>query len=90
MKHGDTVAVCYDGKYSRRVAGLVVKGRKGHHVLVRFNLEGETVEAWFRARRRGKRKYYAGWLRHDDAFMPLLFPQVPGDYFAVYKWRHHQ
>lgn len=50
MKTGQKVAVCHDGKYSRRILGEIVKTRNGHHIKVRFpNPEtGFPVEFWAR------------------------------------------
>lgn len=36
MKRGDKVFVCHDGKYGRRVVGVVTKTRNGHHIEVEF------------------------------------------------------
>lgn len=62
MKRGDSVAVCHDGKWGRRVQGEVVATRKGHHLKVRFPHpdDGTPVEFWAR-RRPGRRVYFAGW-----------------------------
>lgn len=97
MKYGNKVAVCYDGKLSRSVEGMVTKTRNGHHIKVRFPLwaeeEEKIVECWFRVKRSWKKrvKYYAGYVRHENAFMPKLAgwlgQEIPGDYYAVYKWR---
>ena len=38
VKRGDTVAVCYDGKWARREKGVVVKTHNGHHITVQFKL----------------------------------------------------
>lgn len=49
MKTGQVVAVCQDGKYSRRVKGEVIASKKGSKILVRFphpEIEGESVEFW--------------------------------------------
>jgi len=57
MKRGTIVAVCHDGKWGRRVKGVVVATRQGHHIKVRFdNPDNETpdapaqVEFWARVR----------------------------------------
>ena len=50
MKRGAKVAVCHDGKWSRRVEGVVVGTRRGHHIRVSFHHPGTdaTVEFWAR------------------------------------------
>lgn len=51
MKIGQTVAVCHDGKWGRRVKGEVVSTRHGNRILVKFqhpNNEEVTVHLWAR------------------------------------------
>jgi hypothetical protein len=93
MKRGNTVAVCYDGKWGRRVKGEVIATCKGHKILVRFpewGKEHKIIEHWFKVKRRkikygGPRKYFAGWVPVERSLMQILFG-VPGDWYAVYKW----
>lgn len=70
MKRGDIVAVCYDGKWGRRVRGEVLATRQCSRILVRFESYAESaiVEHWFKLCNRktkygGKRKYYGGYAR---------------------------
>lgn len=97
MKRGMKVAVCYDGKYGRRVPGIVTATRRGHHIKVRFipyaSEDNTEVESWFRIKRskcNGQRKYFGGWARYENALMPMLFTMfgatAPGDYYTVHKW----
>lgn len=53
MKRGTIVAVCQDGKWSRRVKGEVIATRQGHHIKVRFPHPdtNEPVEFWARKSR---------------------------------------
>lgn len=52
MKRGTVVAVCHDGKWGRRVQGVVIATRQGHHIQVRFPHPetGAPVEFWARRR----------------------------------------
>lgn len=93
MKRGAKVAVCHDGKWGRRVEGVVVQTRNGHHIKVRFqDLDGEPVEFWARKHPairywrkpngssvtwRKRAAYFAGWAE-SEYFCP---------WFAVYKWK---
>lgn len=103
MKRGQKVAVCYDGKWGRRVPGIVTGTRNGHHIQVRFvpryTDDEKEIEAWFRAKKRGRKygrapKYFGGWVRSDNALMPILFPlfgaTAPGDWYTVHKWRERR
>lgn len=89
MKWGQKVSVCYD-----------TGTRNGHHIRVRFvpycSEDEKELEAWFRALTKGHSfggapKYFGGWVRHDDSFMPKLLPMfgasAPGDWYSVHKWR---
>jgi len=91
MKYGDEVAVCYDGKWGRRVKGKVIKTHNGHHITVRHPLYADegVVETRFRRKDRGRyarKRIFSGWVRHSDALMPMLFG-APGDWYSVVKWR---
>ena len=90
MKRGDTVAVCYDGKWARKVKGEVIRQHNRHHITVRHKLYADDVivETRFRATRRKSRRGFAGWVRTDCALMPMLFG-APGDWYRVYKWRQN-
>lgn len=94
MKRGDKVAVCYDGKWGRRVPGTVLATKNGYRILVEFNEyacdEGDApVQHWFRVRaperRWGQAKMFAGYVKVKRSLMQGLFG-VPGDYYTVYKW----
>jgi hypothetical protein len=93
MKRGDVVAVCYDGKWGRRVKGEVIATCKGYKILVRFPEWGEEhniIEHWFKVRRHeikygGARKYFGGFVPVEKSLMKMLF-NLPGDWYAVYKW----
>ena len=55
MKIGQEVAVCQDGKWSRRVKGVVVATKNGYKIKVRFTYgyDEETthaIEVWFKVR----------------------------------------
>lgn len=93
MKRGDKVAVCHDGKWSRRIQGEVLETRNGHHLKIRFFHPGTgaLVEFWARKsptvrhRRQklpsciqyGKRYAYFAGWADIDWFCP---------WFAVHKW----
>ena len=49
MKRGDKVWCCHDGKFSRRVEGVVTQQHKGHHITVQFEFDDQLVT--LRARR---------------------------------------
>lgn len=93
MKRGDFVAVCYDGKWGRRVKGEVIATRNGSRVLVRFPEyanEDNIIEHWFRVRNLktkwgGPRKNYAGFVQVEKSIMRGLFG-LPGDWYSVYPW----
>lgn len=91
MKRGTFVAVCHDGKWGRRVKGVVVATRQGHHVQVKCVIDDEEVLFWARRRpairhlRRARNSFmsfykrpvsYAGWAE-IDTFIP---------WYAVYRW----
>jgi hypothetical protein len=94
MKRGQTVAVCYDGKWSRRVPGHILATKHGYKILVEFmewaGEEGtEPIRHWFRVRPAKRRwrqeKFFAGYVPVKKSIMEHLFG-APGDYYAVYKW----
>lgn len=93
MKRGDSVAVCYDGKWGRRVKGEVIATRKGSRILVRFPEyanEENVIEHWFKVRRLptiwgGPRKNYAGFVQVEKSIMRGLFG-MPGDWYCVWPW----
>lgn len=93
MKRGDYVAVCYDGKWGRRVRGEVIATRKGSRILVRFPEwanEDNILEHWFPVRRLktrfgGPRKNYAGFVPVEKSIMRGLFG-MPGDWYCVWPW----
>lgn len=92
-KSGTEVAVCHDGKWGRRVKGVIVKTNKGHRVLVRFTPPGESEAVEFWAKRRpairhratkrgscvsyGKRKVSFAGWANVDTFCP---------WYAVHPW----
>ena len=92
MKTGTKVWVCHDGKWSRRVQGVVQQQHNGHHITVEFPLGEQNVVAKFRkdnAIRYRKNKppsyfiygkrpaRYSGWA-DVDYFAP---------WFAIYKMK---
>ena len=92
MKRGDTVAVCYDGKWSRRVKGIVLATRQTGRIQVRFNSYDDDTETtkWFPRRSRphrhgGKPFYYGGHVTDDTSLGSVLFG-MPGDWYSVYEW----
>lgn len=93
MKRGDFVAVCYDGKWGRRVKGQVIATRKGSRVLVRFpEYANDTniLEHWFPVRKLktkfgGPRKNYAGFVQVEKSIMRNMFG-MPGDWYSVWPW----
>jgi hypothetical protein len=93
MKRGKFVAVCYDGKYGRRVKGEVLRTNKSR-ILVRFPAyTGDTlVEHWFHQRRRsarwgGPRKYYAGFVPVPNSLMVNLGITDIGDWYRIFTWK---
>ena len=91
FKVGETVAVCYDGKWGRRQEGLVVANCKGRRALVVFDtyVDNEPKVHWFRVKNYGRRwggrgKKIAGYVPVEDSLMKALFG-CPGDYYVVYK-----
>lgn len=97
MKRGTKVAVCHDGKWSRRLPGYVVATRQSHHVLVEFQHEDKVVQFWARKRPTVrylksrsfgcvevvtlKRYAYFGGWAAIDWFRP---------WFAVHKWKSYE
>ena len=93
LKRGMAVAVCYDGKYGRRVKGEVIRTDRGSRVLVRFPLwadETDTViEHWFKrehAQWNPQRQYFGGYVPRERSVMKYFFG-LPGDYYAVCRWQ---
>ena len=93
MKRGNFVAVCYDGKWGRRVKGEVIATRKGSRILVRFPEyanEDNIIEHWFKVRKLptkfgGPRKNYGGFVQVEKSIMRGLFG-MPGDWYTVWPW----
>ncbi len=86
---GDEVRVCYDGKWGRGTPGTV-KTRRGFALQVEYipwgaDDKSAAVSQWFTHiyDEMDNEWYYGGWLRCDNALMPLLF-SAPGDWYAVY------
>jgi len=91
MKRGDKVFVCHDGKWGRRIVGVVIKQHNGHHITVQFEMEkGIPIVTKFRKepaihykRNCGcffymkRPAHYSGWA-NIDYFSP---------WFAVYKYK---
>lgn len=86
MKIGQVVAVCHDGKWGRRVKGVVTGTQRGLYITVQFQNPntGEPIE--FKARRRddntrrrrSQQHYkYGGWVDID-----YFFP-----WYGVYTWK---
>jgi hypothetical protein len=96
MKRGTVVAVCHDGKWGRRVKGVVVETRKGHHIKVKFpNPASETeeeVEFWARrspAVRHERRKPGSCiiYSKRPVTFGGWADIEYFCPWFAVSKWR---
>ena len=82
MKIGTQVAVCHDGKWGRRVEGVVIGTRRGHHIKVKFlSRDGQHQEFWARVipttHKWSNYKHFGGWVNTDD-WCP---------WYAVYKWK---
>ena len=74
MKPGDIVQVCFDGKWSRRIPGLVLAKFQHTKILVQFEYDGETQRMYFRRKKRTVRparvkKWWSG-----------AFNLLPNDY----------
>jgi hypothetical protein len=95
MKRGIAVAVCHDGKWGRRVKGVVIGTRKGSFIKVRFPhpADDTPVEAWFRViptihHRQVKRSRWGATItgknyKHFGGWVDI---QWFCPWFAVYKW----
>jgi hypothetical protein len=97
MKRGTIVAVCHDGKWGRRVKGVVVDTRNGHHIKVRFeNPDDETegapkeIEFWARVRPTIHYLKKCGFNSYRSNRYKSFGGWADIDYwcpwFAVYKW----
>lgn len=97
MKRGTKVAVCHDGKYSRRVPGEVVDTHNGHHIKIRFyhpNSE-EPVEFWarkapaIRYRQDKQVSRYLSIIRLKRAAYFVGWADTDSwcPWYAVYRWR---
>jgi hypothetical protein len=95
MKRGQIVAVCYDGKWSRKVPGRVLATKNGYKILVEFTEwayddNSKPIQHWFRVRapkrRWGQAKSFAGFVPVGKSIMAHLFG-APGDYYSVHKWK---
>ena len=91
MKRGDKVAVCYDGKWGRRVLGEVIATKQTSRIQVRFKeYAGEEILThWFRKRKRSRRHggrpfYYGGFVPVDKSLMQSMFG-MPGDWYSIFK-----
>ena len=94
MKLGKTVAVCHDGKYSRRIQGTIIATNKGSKILVRFPHPdpevGGDVQAWFR-----KEKAIRHWKKLDNIWYGKRPARFSGwvdvdwfcPWFTVYPWK---
>lgn len=96
MKRGTEVAVCHDGKWSRKVKGVVVQTKNGYKIKVRFTYgydeeTVETVEAWFKVRppiRYQKRKGYFTYSKRKKSYSGWVdTDKWWSPWFAVYKWK---
>jgi len=75
MKPGDMVFVSHDGKWSRRVPGLVLARWQHTRVLVQFEFIDETLRMMFRrktrsyagARRQQRFVWWGGNFKLEDA-----------------------
>lgn len=98
MKIGQLVAICHDGKWGRRVQGVVIATRRGHHIKVQFPhpVDDRTpVEFWVRKEpsvRHQRTKRRPGWNNHsvDLKNYRSYSGWADIDYFCpwyrVYKW----
>ena len=95
MKIGTEVAVCHDGKWGRRVKGVVVGTRQNTMIKVKFTPPGEEAEVEFwtrviptiRHRRYSKSKYRNSYtLKHYKHFGGWAKIDYWCPWFAVYKW----
>jgi len=95
MKRGTEVAVCHDGKWGRRVKGVVVATAKGSRIKVQFPspVDGTDVEFWARVipsirYRQVKRARYGTviTLKNYKHFGGWADIQWFCPWFAVYKW----
>ena len=94
MKRGQPVAVCYDGKWGRRVRGEVVAADAGSITVVfqRWASDDKkTVIHKFRRRSNGKKfgglpHYHGGFIPAEDSVMVGLFG-MPGEWYSVFKWK---
>ena len=85
MKRGTIVAVCQDGKWSRRVKGVIIGTDRGNRIKVKFTYGDHEYEYWFRKqpRKHGARPcklHFAGWTE-VDTFCP---------WFSVWKWEQRE
>lgn len=81
-KVGDSVWCCYDGKFSRRIKGSVVKVR-GCFIYVasrRWGGDGEVFAAWFPRR---SEQSFGAIVPQKDSLMDSLFG-LGGDWYSVY------
>lgn len=78
MKRGRKVAVCYDGKWSRKRAGVVVATRGGDHIQVAFTPPGKEHTVTFWAKKISRRpSRFGGWC-DVDCCCP---------WYSVSKWK---
>ena len=80
-KKQDSVFVCYDGKWSRRMVGLVHK-RRGFALQVEFPTYAEKnmVINWFV---RTSPNSFGGYVRLHNSLMKKMFG-LPGDWYSVF------
>ena len=91
-KLGQKVAVCYDGKWGRRVMGEIIATHRGSAITVRFQeWAGESILT-HKFRRRARKKifggpphYWGGYVPVADSLMRSLWG-ASGDYYAVWEW----
>lgn len=86
MKVGQEVAVCYDGKYGRRVKGVVIKQHNGHHITVRFEPwagddDNKPVEVKFR--RGHNNRHWEGYHKEVECSIHRSLCGLPGDYYSI-------
>ena len=100
MKRGTEVAVCQDGKWSRKVKGVVVQTKNGYKIKVRFTYgydeeTTETVEVWFKMQGviRYEKKPYG--TKYGCIYRLKRYKYFAGwvntdkwwsPWFSVYKW----
>lgn len=98
MKIGAEVWVCHDGKFGRRVKGVVVSNHYGNRIKVRFSPHDEIGEVEFWARKRPKISYsqkskgscVSYSKRPPNTFAGWADIDMWAPWFSVYKYRRSE